>query len=116
MSADNRVERRLQSLEAHLKQENPVLDGIIGQFRHLDQIARRLGYLDKDQSHTYHMPWWPLISVLGTYSSGKSAFINYMLGYPLQPTGKPRCHGLQLPPGLTAPPQRVHDQGPVNPK
>jgi hypothetical protein len=25
--------------------------------------------------------------VLGTYSSGKSAFINYMLGYPLQPTG-----------------------------
>ena len=87
MSADNRVERRLQSLEAHLKQENPILDGVIDRFRHLDRIARRLGYFDKDQSHTYHMPWWPLISVLGTYSSGKSAFINYMLTYPLQPTG-----------------------------
>jgi len=34
-------------------------------------------------------PWWPLISVLGIYSSGKSAFINHSLQHDL-PTEDPR--------------------------
>jgi hypothetical protein len=87
MAADSRIELRLQSLEDHLKIENPVLNGIVGSFRTLDRITRRIGFFHKDQSHTYRMTWWPLISVLGTYSSGKSAFINFLLNYRLQPTG-----------------------------
>ena len=87
MSADNRTEERLRSLQEHLGREMPLLDGIVADFRTLDRITRRIGYFDREQSATYRMPWWPLISVLGTYSSGKSAFINYLLGYRLQATG-----------------------------
>ena len=87
MSVDKRTEERLRSLQDHLRKEIPLLDGIIADFRTLDRITRRIGFFDKEQSYTYRMPWWPLVSVLGTYSSGKSAFINYLLGYPLQATG-----------------------------
>ena len=87
MSADNRTDARLRSLQEHLRKEIPLLDGIVADFRTLDRITRRIGYFDKEQSSTYRMPWWPLISVLGTYSSGKSAFINYLLDYRLQATG-----------------------------
>ena len=87
MSAHSPTEQRLRSLQEHLQKEIPLLDGIVADFRTLDRITRRVGYFDKDQSYTYRMPWWPLISVLGTYSSGKSAFINHLLDYPLQATG-----------------------------
>jgi hypothetical protein len=87
MSAEKRTEGRLRSLQEHLRKEIPLLDGIVADFRTLDRITRRIGYFDKEQSYTYRMPWWPLISVLGTYSSGKSAFINYLLDYHLQATG-----------------------------
>ncbi|HYN78396.1 MAG TPA: dynamin family protein, partial [Lamprocystis sp. (in: g-proteobacteria)] len=33
------------------------------------------------------IPWWPLISILGTFSSGKSTFINHFLGQKVQRTG-----------------------------
>jgi GTPase SAR1 family protein len=33
------------------------------------------------------IPWWPLISVLGTYSSGKSTFINHYIGEKIQRSG-----------------------------
>lgn len=87
MSADKQTEERLRSLQEHLHKEIPLLDGIIADFKTLDRITRRVGFFDKEQSHTFRMPWWPLISVLGTYSSGKSAFINYLLDYRLQATG-----------------------------
>ena len=61
MAVDSRIELRLQSLEDHLKIENPVLDGIVGSFRALDRITRRIGFFTPDQSHTYRMTWWPLM-------------------------------------------------------
>jgi hypothetical protein len=33
------------------------------------------------------IPWWPMISVLGLFSAGKSSFINSYLGVPLQTSG-----------------------------
>lgn len=87
MTADNTSRRRLRSLEKHLKTENPVLTDVVTSFRQLDQVSRQLGFFDREESHTGRIPWWPLISVLGIYSSGKSAFINHFLGYSLQATG-----------------------------
>ena len=81
------LSQRLNSLEHHLKQENPVLAEVVGSFRELDWISRRLGYLNREESHAIRTPWWPLISVLGVYSSGKSSFINHYLQYNLQGTG-----------------------------
>lgn len=81
------MQERLRKLEAHLEQENPILLQIVRSFRLLDKTAYKLGLLDRGQSFATLVPWWPLISVVGTFSSGKSTFINYYLGYKLQTTG-----------------------------
>ncbi|WP_133510665.1 dynamin family protein [Candidatus Thiosymbion oneisti] len=83
----NAVEQRLKNLEAHLEQENPVLLGTVQSFRTLDRVAYGMGLLEKDQSYATQIPWWPLISVLGTFSAGKSTFVNHFLGSKLQRTG-----------------------------
>ena len=81
------TEERLKRLQTHLDQENNILLQIVKSFRQLDRVAYRLGLLTKTQSFTTLVPWWPLISVVGTFSSGKSTFINHYLGVELQPTG-----------------------------
>lgn len=83
----NAVEQRLKNLEAHLEQENPVLLGTVQSFRTLDRVAYGMGLLAKDQSYATQIPWWPLISVLGTFSAGKSTFVNHFLDSKLQRTG-----------------------------
>lgn len=81
------IGQRLKNLEAHLEQENPVLLGTVQNFRTLDRVAFGMGLLEKDQSFATQIPWWPLISILGTFSAGKSTFINSFLGSKLQRTG-----------------------------
>ncbi|WP_428608400.1 dynamin family protein [Sedimenticola sp.] len=86
-TAGRLIEGRLKHLETHLEQENPVLLKTVQSFKKLDRIAYRTGLLGTDESYATQIPWWPLISVLGTFSSGKSTFINHYLGYKLQRTG-----------------------------
>ena len=86
-AAAQAVEQRIKTLEVHLEQENPVLLSTVQSFRHLDQVAYRMGLLERDQSFATQIPWWPLISILGTFSSGKSTFINHFLGHVIQRTG-----------------------------
>ncbi|MDJ0741422.1 MAG: dynamin family protein [Gammaproteobacteria bacterium] len=81
------IETRLKHLEAHLEQENPVLLTTVQSFRALDGIAYRMGLFSPEQSFATQIPWWPLISVLGTFSAGKSTFINDYLGMRLQRSG-----------------------------
>jgi len=87
MAQPTQLEKRLASLEAHLAQENPILLRAVKSFRDLDTVARRLGFFNREESYATRVPWWPLIAILGTYSAGKSTFINAYLGYNLQPTG-----------------------------
>ncbi|MDQ3583328.1 MAG: dynamin family protein [Pseudomonadota bacterium] len=79
--------QRLLRLENHLAHENPVLLDVVRSFRRLDRVGYRLGALDPDESYATRVPWWPLIAVLGTFSSGKSTFINDFLKHKLQLTG-----------------------------
>jgi hypothetical protein len=87
MAAEQRISHRLRDLKRHLKHENPILEDVVESFRELDRISRRLGFLTREDSHAIRTSWWPLISVLGVYSSGKSSFINHYLGRRLQATG-----------------------------
>ena len=87
MFRESQISKRLRNLKRRLKQENPLLADVVDSFRDLDQISRRLGFLDKEESHATRTSWWPLISVLGIYSAGKSSFINHYLQYRLQATG-----------------------------
>lgn len=86
-SKETVIENRLLHLEEHLEQENPILLNTVQSFRELDRIAYRLGLLNHDESFATQIPWWPLISVLGTFSAGKSTFINHYLGTKLQRSG-----------------------------
>ena len=87
MATSSVIEHRLKQLETHLEQENPVLLNAVQSFRKLDRISRRMGLLSEEDSHATQIPWWPLISVLGTFSAGKSTFINDYLGEALQRSG-----------------------------
>lgn len=78
---------RLKSLKEHLKRENPLLVDAVDSFHKLDRVCRGLGLLSKEQSNVSRIAWWPLVSVLGPFSAGKSTFINDYLGATLQQTG-----------------------------
>jgi len=85
--AGKTIKQRLKSLEQHLSKESPVLVGAVNGYRQLDQVGRALGLLNSEQSFATQISWWPMISVLGTFSAGKSTFINYFLDSSLQQTG-----------------------------
>jgi hypothetical protein len=84
---DKSIRERLTKLESHLNNEHPLLLDVVSRFRKLDTVAYRMGLLDNRESYATSIPWWPLISVLGTFSAGKSSFINHFLGDKLQLTG-----------------------------
>ena len=87
ISAGKTIKQRLRNLEQHLSKENPVLVDAVQSYRHLDQVGRSMGMLNAEQSFATQISWWPMISVLGTFSAGKSTFINHYLGQTLQATG-----------------------------
>ncbi len=78
---------RYSKLEQHLAQENPVLLDVLALYKELDKIGYRTGVLSKQETFSAQISWWPLISVLGTFSAGKSSFINSYVGQPVQTTG-----------------------------
>ena len=78
---------RYEKLRLHLKEENPTLLDALPLYEELDRIAWRLGILDRQDSYASHISWWPLISLLGTFSAGKSTFINSYVGKKVQETG-----------------------------
>ena len=85
--AKTATEERIKRLKSHLDVENPALAEAVSQFQELDRIARKLGFMGNDESYATQISWWPVVAVLGTYSAGKSTFLNEYLGKPLQRTG-----------------------------
>ncbi len=79
--------RRLETLEAHLRSEHPNLLAVIPTFRAFDKVLYRMGLLTPTESLAIRIPWWPVVSVLGLFSAGKSSFINSYLGADLQTSG-----------------------------
>jgi GTPase SAR1 family protein len=81
------MQNRLERLQEHLERENPILVSVVGRYRQLDSVSQKMGLLDADASYATQISWWPLVSVLGTFSAGKSSFINSYLGLDVQNTG-----------------------------
>ncbi len=79
--------RRLETLEAHLRSEHPHLLAVIPTFRAFDRVLYRMGLLAPIDSLAMRIPWWPMISLLGLFSAGKSSFINSYVGTDLQTSG-----------------------------
>lgn len=85
--AKTATEERIKRLRHHLEQENPALSEAVQHFQELDGIARGVGFLGNDDSYATQISWWPVVSILGTFSAGKSTFLNEYLGVSLQRTG-----------------------------
>ena len=81
------LRKRLRKLEQQLRLENPLLVAAVRDFRRLDRVGYAMGLLDRSESFATQIAWWPMISLLGTFSAGKSSFINHYLGAPVQDTG-----------------------------
>lgn len=101
MTPRQALQQRLAALDAHLRAENPNLLPVLPTFRAFDRILAGLGLIDRHESLTTRIPWWPMVAVLGTFSAGKSTFLNGYLGEVLQNTGNQAvddkftviCHG-----------------------
>jgi len=78
---------RYQKLKEYLSAENPVLLDVIDEYETLDKIGHKLGLITPDETYTSHISWWPMISILGTFSAGKSTFINHYVGATIQDSG-----------------------------
>lgn len=87
MTPAKRMQNRLELLQKHLKTENPVLVSVVKRYRELDKVAQKMGLIQPDESYATQISWWPLVSVLGTFSAGKSSFINTYLGVDVQQSG-----------------------------
>ncbi len=84
----NRVNQQLALLSDRLSEENPALEGIVDPFRALDRVGYGAGLLDPEEdSYAFTISWWPMIAVLGTFSAGKSTFINDYIGKEVQRSG-----------------------------
>ncbi len=81
------MQNRLELLQKHLEAENPILVSVVDRYRRLDKISQKMGLLDTNQSYATQISWWPLVSILGTFSAGKSSFINSYLGLNVQESG-----------------------------
>ncbi len=80
-------EERYQKLKEYLSAENPVLLDVIDDYEILDKVGHKLGLLAPNETYTSHISWWPMISILGTFSAGKSTFINHYVGAKIQESG-----------------------------
>jgi hypothetical protein len=78
---------RYKKLKEYLSAENPVLLDVIDQYKVLDKLGHKIGFIEPDETYTSHISWWPMISVLGTFSAGKSSFINEYIGTTIQQSG-----------------------------
>ena len=84
----NRVNQQLTLLSDRLSEENPALEGVVDPFRLLDRIGYGAGLLEPEEdSYAFTISWWPMIAVLGTFSAGKSTFINEYVGKEVQRSG-----------------------------
>ena len=80
-------QERYKKLKEYLSVENPVLLDVIDKYKALDEIAYKIGLLEDTKTYTENISWWPMISILGTFSAGKSTFINEYLQEPIQQSG-----------------------------
>ncbi|MGB0750780.1 MAG: dynamin family protein, partial [Gammaproteobacteria bacterium] len=62
------IDARMDALERHLKNENPELLDVVKSYRELDKVAHSVGMLPASESLATRVPWWPMVSVLGTFS------------------------------------------------
>ncbi len=82
-----KLQERYKRLKHYLSEENPILLEVTQKYESIDKIGHKTGLLEVEDSYTSDISWWPLISILGTFSAGKSTFINNYVDDRVQVSG-----------------------------
>ena len=77
--AEKTVSKHLINLEKHFSESNPILQKASKTFHELDQLEYDLGLIDNEDTTARKSSWWPIVSLIGGFSSAKSEFINRYL-------------------------------------
>ena len=77
--AEKTVSKHLINLEKYFSASNPILQKASATFHELDQLEYDLGLIDESESTARKSSWWPIVSLIGGFSSAKSEFINRYL-------------------------------------
>lgn len=77
--AEKTVSKHLINLEKYFSASNPILQKASATFHELDQLEYDLGLIDETESTARKSSWWPIVSLIGGFSSAKSEFINRYL-------------------------------------
>lgn len=72
--------KHLINLENHFSASSPILQKASKVFLQLDQLEFALGLIDDNETTARKSSWWPIVSVIGGFSSAKSEFLNRYLG------------------------------------
>ena len=85
--SEKSVSKYLQHLDKHFAGKNPVLQQAAKIYHELDQIVFDLDMISDDETMASKTSWWPLITMIGTPTSGKPELLNHYLKKDLQATG-----------------------------
>jgi len=77
--AEKTVSKHLINLEKYFSPSNPILQTASQSFHQLDQLEYDLGLIDDDETTATKSSWWPIVSLIGGFSTSKSDFINRYL-------------------------------------
>ena len=77
--AEKTVSKHLINLENYFSASNPILQKASKSFHQLDQLEYDLGLIDSDETTATKSSWWPIVSLIGGFSTAKNEFINRYL-------------------------------------
>lgn len=77
--AEKTVSKHLINLEKYFSASNPILQKASKTFHELDQLEYDLGLIDNQETSARKSAWWPIVSLIGGFSTAKSEFINRYL-------------------------------------
>ena len=77
--AEKTISKHLINLEKCFSESNPILQKASKTFHELDQLEFDLGLIDNEESTARKSSWWPIVSLIGGFSTAKSEFINRYL-------------------------------------
>jgi len=77
--AEKTLSKHLINLEKYFSASNPILQKASKTFHELDQLEYDLGLIDDNESTSRKSSWWPIVSLIGGFSTAKSEFVNRFL-------------------------------------
>jgi hypothetical protein len=78
--AEKTISKHLINLDNQFSTSSPILQQASKTYHHLDQLEYDLGLINHDDTAAIKTSWWPIVSLVGGFSTAKSEFANRYLG------------------------------------